>query len=234
MTDRPYHLHMPERSFGRTVRYRRTKLGLSQVKLGDLVGRSVATVRSWEAGKSTPNDPKVITTLSAILGVDERMMFNKAGLEPPVAKETSPTIEQALASLAPEEEATVIIAELAEPVDLPGPGAATTFLDSGEGLDLGPPTDDTALAPEAPATAPLQASSPPTTTGNTPLVTMTTGMVGERSYLEDASQKQLYRVRTLGTIVALVALVIALLWAAGEGLTALGDWWEDFFGTLRL
>ena len=31
---------MPERSFGRTIRYRRTKLGISQAKLGDLVGRS--------------------------------------------------------------------------------------------------------------------------------------------------------------------------------------------------
>jgi transcriptional regulator with XRE-family HTH domain len=33
---------MPERSFGRTVRYRRTKLGLSQAKLAELVGRSAS------------------------------------------------------------------------------------------------------------------------------------------------------------------------------------------------
>ena len=92
---------MPERSFGRTVRYRRTKLGLSHAKLGELVGRSATTVRSWERDKSHPNDHGVLTALAAILGVDERSLFEKAGQTPP-AIESSPTIEQALATLDPE------------------------------------------------------------------------------------------------------------------------------------
>ena len=92
---------MPERSFGRTVRYRRTKLGLSQAKLGELVGRSQITIRSWERDKSHPDDPHVITALSAILGVDERSLFEKAG-QPQPELETSPTIEQELASLGPD------------------------------------------------------------------------------------------------------------------------------------
>jgi hypothetical protein len=54
------------------------------------------------------------------------------------------------------------------------------------------------------------------------------------SYVEDQSQRQLYRVRTLATLVALVALVIAFIWAVGEGLGALGDWWDGFFGNLRV
>jgi hypothetical protein len=52
--------------------------------------------------------------------------------------------------------------------------------------------------------------------------------------MEDQSQRQLYRVRSLATLVAFVALVVAFIWAVGEGLGALGDWWDSFFGNLRL
>jgi hypothetical protein len=34
--------------------------------------------------------------------------------------------------------------------------------------------------------------------------------------------------------VAVVALVITFIWALGEGIGALGDWWDDFFGNLRI
>ena len=56
----------------------------------------------------------------------------------------------------------------------------------------------------------------------------------EPSYMEDSSQRQLYRVRNLATIVLLVALVIVLLWAFSSTIDALGSWWDDFFGTLKL
>jgi transcriptional regulator with XRE-family HTH domain len=91
---------MPERSFGRTVRYRRTKIGLSQAQLGELVGRSASSIRSWERDVSTPTDPVVITALSAILDIDGRSLFDKAGVPIPT-EETHPTVEEALASLAP-------------------------------------------------------------------------------------------------------------------------------------
>jgi hypothetical protein len=42
------------------------------------------------------------------------------------------------------------------------------------------------------------------------------------------------RVRTLATVVGLVALVVAFLWAMSEGISALGDWWDGFLDTLRL
>jgi hypothetical protein len=61
-----------------------------------------------------------------------------------------------------------------------------------------------------------------------------TPTLGHPSYIEDRSQRQLYRVRTLATMVALVALVVAFIWALGEGLGALGEWWDGFFGQLRL
>jgi transcriptional regulator with XRE-family HTH domain len=91
---------MPERSFGRTVRYRRTKIGLSQAQLGELVGRSASSIRSWERDVSIPTDPSVITALSAILDIDQRALFDKAGVPVPPA-ETHATVEEELASLAP-------------------------------------------------------------------------------------------------------------------------------------
>ena len=44
----------------------------------------------------------------------------------------------------------------------------------------------------------------------------------------------MYRVRTLASVVGLVALAVTLLWAAGEGLQSLGEWWNQFFSGLRL
>lgn len=229
---------MPERSFGRTVRYRRTKLGLSQAKLGDLVGRSAATVRSWEAEKSTPNDAKVVSTLSAILGIDEKTMFGKAGVKPPVVEETSPTIEQALASLAPEpaEEETVVLAETPDSVSEELPEIDTGSVPSqAEGQDPGRPWVVTAR----PAPAPVVAGPPilsDTAHGITTqqVTAVSPQPLGEPSYVEETSERQFYLVRTLAAVVGLVALVIVLLWAAGESLSALADWWDNFFGTLRL
>jgi transcriptional regulator with XRE-family HTH domain len=204
---------MPERSFGRTVRYRRTKLGLSQAKLGELVGRSTATVRSWERDQTRPNDPKVLSALAAILGISEGNLYEKAELELPMVEETSPTIEQALATLSP-------------PSPQPEP---RDVIERAE-----PSTDGHARA--APARHLVAAGptagfvAPPDPYVQTPL----TPNVSEVSYMEDSSQRQLYRVRNLATAVVFVALIAAFIWAVGEGLGALGNWWDDFFGNLRL
>lgn len=211
---------MPERSFGRTVRYRRTKLGLSQAELGDLVGRSPITIRSWERDKSHPNDPHVITALSAILGVDERSLFEKAGEQQPEI-ETSPTIEQELASLGPDS------ADATEVED----GEAPTESGYESEVDLVPALSD---EPD-PAAETVGEIAPAYVAPSEPYV-VTTALppAHESSYMEDRSQRQLYRVRNLATIVILAALGIALLWAFTEGLGALGVWWDDFFGNLQL
>ena len=73
---------------------------MSQAQLGELVGRSASSIRSWERDVSTPTDPSVINALSAILDIDGRSLYDKAGVDLP-AEETHPTVEQALASLAP-------------------------------------------------------------------------------------------------------------------------------------
>lgn len=224
---------MPERSFGRTVRYRRTKLGLSQTRLAELVGRSPATIRSWEADRSVPNDPKVLTTLVAILGVDERTLFGKVGMEPPVGVETSPTVEQALATLTPETGE--------EPSDTHRPKAYEDLT-----AELHPEQERERTAPEKTVTpkepkVPQVAERPslrvvprpkpapvPATTTLTPVA------VRELSYIEDPAQRQFYQVRTLAAVVGLVTLVLALFWAFGNGLEAIGAWWNEFFSNLRL
>ena len=73
---------------------------MSQAQLGELVGRSASSIRSWERDVSIPTDPSVITALSAILDIDSRALFDKAGVPVP-AEETHSTVEEALASLAP-------------------------------------------------------------------------------------------------------------------------------------
>jgi transcriptional regulator with XRE-family HTH domain len=229
-------MNMPERSFGRMVRYRRTKLGLTQAKLGELVGRSTATIRSWERDKSRPNDDRVLSALAAILGIDERQLFDKADVEPP-AVETSPTVEQALASLSITREPD------------PAPDESED-----KGADSRPRGGDPISVPQTPPPVPVMAGAPslddeavaadghrkdpdgpaylapPEPYVQTPL----TPSLADVSYVEDPAQRQMYRVRTLATLVGFVALVAAFVWAMGEGIGALGAWWDEFFGNLRL
>lgn len=241
---------MPERSFGRTVRYRRTKLGLSQAKLGELVGRSAATVRSWERDATHPTETKVVAALAAILGVDQRALFTKAGLEVPPSVETSPTVEEALASLAPElAEVKVVEADPAgiedeaeDEVEPIPPSDEVEETPPPDVVEETPPWDDVEPAPAEPTPPSDQASqeeeevfSPPSPPPNPPLIITTpTPPLLEPSYIEDQTQRQLYRVRNLATLVAVVALIIALLWALSQSIESFGDWWDGFFGDLRL
>lgn len=232
---------MPERSFGRTVRYRRNKLGLSQTKLAELVGRSPNTIRSWERDKSVPNDTKVLTALSAILGVDERTLFEKVGQSVP-EEEASPTIEQALATLDPElVDGTTFGGEKGEAANFGEVDAEVATAVQDEDTEAGAedearlsidirevqePAPESTLQPQSTASF----AAPPTSY----VVKPASPPAHEPSYMEDSSQRQLYRVRNLATIVVLVALVVALIWAIGESFGALSDWWDEFFGNLRL
>jgi transcriptional regulator with XRE-family HTH domain len=260
---------MPERSFGRTVRYRRTKIGLSQAQLGELVGRSASSVRSWERDVSIPTDPSVLNALSAILDIDGRVLYDKAGVSPLVATDDQPTVEEALASLAP--------LPLEEPIEEEvGPDPLITGVAAASAADPGLDMDSEleaevhehttpAYAPEPVAPGepetPIETFTLPTeprsdrlgepetvaaakmTSANEPafvsppepyLITTPTAPVVEASYIEDNDQRQLYRVRSLATVVLVVALAIILLWALGNTIDAIGAWWEDFFNTLRI
>jgi transcriptional regulator with XRE-family HTH domain len=229
-------MNMPERSFGRMVRYRRTKLGLSQAKLGELVGRSTATIRSWERDKSRPNDEKVLSALAAILGIDERQLFDKAEVDPP-AIETSPTVQQALATLSMAREPNPASDESdgagrdsrrrgGDPISVPQTPPPVPVMAGAHSLhDEAAAADGNRKDPDGPAYL-----APPEPYVQTPL----TPSLADVSYIEDPAQRQMYRVRTLATLVGAVALVAAFVWAMGEGLGALGAWWDEFFGNLRL
>ncbi len=66
--------------FSELVRQRRSRLGLSQTRLAQLVGRSASAVRAWERGSSRPNDPLLVSALAAVLGVHEVVLRESLGL----------------------------------------------------------------------------------------------------------------------------------------------------------
>lgn len=240
---------MPERSFGRTIRFRRTKLGLSQAKLGELVGRSPSSIRSWERDDSTPNDPDVLMALAAVLGVEQRTLFEKAGVDRPEI-ETSPTVEQELATLRP---------PAAEDAEDPDDGVHISFTYeelAGLGVGVEDEEGDEEEAMAAPSTTPVSSEAEDDEEmatfglGDRPVpgyteprpdyvvapLTPAQGEPahGEYSYVEDPGERQLYRVRMVGTAVGVVILLLLLMYAAAKGMEAFGDWWDSFFGQLRL
>ncbi|MCZ6661619.1 MAG: helix-turn-helix transcriptional regulator, partial [Actinobacteria bacterium] len=193
---------MPERSFGRTVRYRRTKAGLSQAKLGELVGRSTSSVRSWERDTVTPNDPEVVRALAAVLALDERMLFDKAGLSTPEA-ETSPTVEQALATLRPEPTAPPVddssVGQSLEqpPVNDDESGADDEQLEVAPTLPLEVESDDAITPPsevESDDVPPLPPRVEPgyVAPRESLVITAPSPPIVEPSYMEDSTQRQMY------------------------------------------
>jgi hypothetical protein len=213
---------------------------------------------------SVPNEGAVVAALAAVLGIDRRSLFEKAGLEMP-AEEASPTVEQALASLSAEARPSAMAAsstqipEGREPeraaidveeypvfeLDLddiseeaPEPEPATSVETSkGESSPIGEPIAADATLSKGPVTSSMASPTPAPAFVEPPepfVVSAATPPMVEPSYMEDSSQRQLYRVRNLATVVLLVALVIILLWAFSSTIDALGSWWDDFFSTLRL
>ena len=197
-----------------------------------------------------PRDPEVLATLSAILGIDERSLFEKAGVERPhgFEFETSPTVEQALASIAPDGEVAAESSPTVEEV------LASLAPDEPTAIDEVPeaePVDEEPAAEvdeEARAVTPARRSEtrsraqlravtrpmPRPVSEPAPVTTLRPVAVREASYIEDPAQRQFYQVRTLASVLGLVALAIAMLWAVANGMDALGQWWDDFFSGLRL
>lgn len=232
--------------FGGLIRDARQRLGLSPGRVADLIGRASGTVRAWERGRTVPHDPVVVTSLAAVLAIDETELFEAAGLAPPgVAPHR--TIEQELASIAPhpdpqiDEEPTaqragvitgehpVAPAEEVIDPDAEQEAAMTAFFGkavesikqiqwpSFDRSDRTAPTRTTTQA------APRVAAQPWTTTQQRQL---------PASYMEDAEERWSYRLRAVWTAAALGALVIVLLWAGGNLLQAFGDAWHSVLSGL--
>ena len=58
-------------SFGEIVKRRRSALGMTQARLGDLVGRSISTVRAWERDRTHPSDDETLAAVVAVLGITD-------------------------------------------------------------------------------------------------------------------------------------------------------------------
>ena len=86
--------------FGGLIKEARQRLGLSPHRVAELIGRAPGTVKAWERGRTVPSDPFVLTSLAAVLAINESKLFHVAGLPLPGVVAT-PTIEQELASIAP-------------------------------------------------------------------------------------------------------------------------------------
>jgi transcriptional regulator with XRE-family HTH domain len=217
---------MPEMTFGRSIRYRRNKLGLSQTRLGELVGRSAAAVRSREKDASTPSDPSVLPALSAVLGIETSVLFEKAGVDTPLDIETSPTIEQSLGELTP---AGAFVAESADSASAVGIEILEDEEDELDQIESEENLVSVAASPVA------EVAEPSFTAPREQLLYATPAPpVAEPTYIEDESQRQLYRIRHLATAVVVVALLMMFIWAMGNGWDAFTGWWGDFVGNLKV
>ena len=204
---------------------------------------------------STPTDPSVLNALSAILDIDGRALFDKAGVAGHRPSESHLTVEESLASLAP--------LPLEEPIEEtidPDPLIASTAaaavearldadseleaevqehrpprpVSEGEIAEEPEPAIDTFYLPPEPEPQPEPVGAVQMNSSSEPayvsppepyLITAPTPPVVEPSYMEDDSQRQMYRVRNLATVALVVALAIILLWSLGNALEAVGTWW---------
>lgn len=249
---------MSDLDFGTLLRQRRERLGLTPSRVAELIGRAPGTVRAWEKGTSVPTDAAVVSTLAAVLGIDEITLFGAAGLELPVS-ERSPSVRQALSTITPAARMAAAdsdddaanppqpspppIAARVEGSDRPAMSPAPT-----SGRRIRPPEPSVVGAGEA-GEAPLQTPAPSQTPARqprhrsdgvlerlrkatvrnpapAPVPTTLPPAPREPSYLEDPNERWSYRLRSLYTAAGVVALFVALGWAAANLFDALGDLWE--------
>lgn len=189
-------------------------------RLGDLVGRSRSAVRAWERGESVPDDRSVLAALAAVLDLDEGSLYEAAGVDRP-SQETRPTVEQALATLRPDQGPPADPSPTGD--DLRGRGAHLRPEDEPSSRPPPPPPEEPgtgaiAVAPPAPAVAPVLGRPAPA------------GIGRGASYLEEPGERLRYRLRVVSTMVAVAALVVVLVWAFGEFRIALSDVWDALRG----
>jgi transcriptional regulator with XRE-family HTH domain len=225
--------------FGGLIRDARERLGLSPHRVGELIGRASGTVKAWERGRTIPNDPFVVTSLAAVLAIDERALFRAAGLTPPDAPPVT-TIEQQLASIAPAapisrtaapEPATVLTDEVSEVEANPEPEPA----EGGSALEVVTDVLQKGKAVLVEAGAPVLAGLRRSREEQRPrpaAIPPPTAPVPTGSYMDDPDERWSYRLRTVWTAAGLGALGVLLLWAGSRALDALGDTWNALLAGL--
>lgn len=225
------------------IRRGRERLGLSQARVAELVGRSPATVRSWEKGSSVPAEASVVTSLAAVLDLDEGTLFGAAGLPPPVS-ERSLTLEESLALIAPaqREEAPPALPDIRE-VWQEAPAAAPTPPSVYEPPPPAPALEAAVAPPEAGSPAVpgrergrRRAEQPRPATAAPPMArpprVVLPSAPPARSYVEDPEQRLSYQLRGIYTLVGMALLLVVLVWALANAVDALGEAWDALTGSL--
>lgn len=221
---------MGDSSIGNLIKKHRESLGLSQARLGELVGRSASTIRNWERDRTSPSERSDVVALAAILGLDERDALDQAGFD--VAEEIEhPTLEQAFASLGPHPEELVPVDDDRREDD-PSGRVVGDAVEAAAGSPTRAPVGKQASShggdgqDEPVPRRVVERAAPPTV--------LETAPAAEPSYLEDPEERQQYRLRALVTAIAIVVLVIVLVWSFDRTTNALGNLWNQFVSTLDL
>ena len=230
--------------FGVLVTEHRQRLGLSNARVAELVGRAPGTIRAWERGRSVPDDPVVVTSLAAVLGIEESALFQAAGMEPP-GEATPFSLEETLSSIAPGSVETAPV-EVPAPQPVPGRHAVSSDqrkLDARETAmeKLRSAVDSVSesvsggwrkrlKALRQPAQRSVQ---PPGQRPVTPPRVVARGSNTRRSrsfrslsYMEDVEQRWSYRMRAILTGAGVAVMGLVLLWAASGLFGAVGDLWD--------
>lgn len=89
---------MSSQSFGHLISARRHELGLTQVRLAQLLGVAPGTLRNWERGRATPTSDDTMTALAAVLGIGEKDIADEGAFsaDPNHPDESTPDDGEAL------------------------------------------------------------------------------------------------------------------------------------------
>lgn len=217
--------------FGGLIRDAREKLGLSPHRVAELIGRGSGIVKAWERGRAVPTDPVVITSLAAVLALDESRLFRAAGIDPP-HRQPHLTIEQELATIAPSRES--------RPMATPDAGTETTPEDVSRSVI----TQETQVPAPQPASAtsavteyvarqaPSPASVPERARQERRVPQVTSEHPVAASYMDDPDERWSYRLRSVWTAAGVAALGVLMLWAGSRALDAFGDVWDALLSGL--
>ena len=244
--------------FGGLIRDAREKLGMSPHRVAELIGRASGTVRAWERGRTVPSDPFVVSSLAAVLAIDEKTLFRAANLDPPDRHQPL-TIEQELATIAPSRrvaasstpttEPPAIVAEvpdqtpLAEEVDDRDDSASPVANPSdffSKGMDsvasAGAPLLEKLRARRQPLLEKLRErrraprpNSAPVSRASMPTAAP---IVPTGSYMDDPEERWSYRLRAVWTAAGVAGLGVLLLWAGSRALDAFGETWDALLAGL--
>ncbi len=235
--------------FGGLIRDAREKLGMSPHRVAELIGRASGTVKAWERGRTIPNDPFVVSSLAAVLAINEDTLFRAANLNPPDRQQPL-TIEQELATIAPSRptvaasptptsERPAIVADVPEPSsrledtseqDEPvpfGTSAADFFQKGVDAIaEVGAPLLEKLRSPRdrTPSKKPVSVKRAP--------APVAPPVVPTGSYMDDPDERWSYRLRALWTAAGVGALGVLLLWAGSRALEAFGEAWDALLAGL--